>query len=264
VLREISRVRQPITQLRVGFWVELSRENKVVEEYLTEIDQIVGSNLKKLETVPEKVKGLSVSGLGPDGEGIEEIEIDQNSPYWPNKKKSMLGYTAMSFGFTVYIRKDPIDPVLFDPLISTRPGYSDWIAMHIPYPYNKKNTFALNYNYKAKTIVLRGFTHYPERLLTNGEITSLQDLYGAQMFLDPLHSSDSVGEKENPLPREIVRSMKLRTLVFEFSSGRSIWIDGARLTKSKYKGGAGGSPVFSIIFPNDEKELLSLASKETS
>ena len=124
-----------------------------------------------------------------------------------------------------------------------------------------------------KQLELFGKTNIDKTLwATNGRVTSIVDLYGAQILLFPPNSNDLPGyllRSENEIMKELSRqanvkvvpmeqqmelsrSMDLRTISFEFGEGRSIWIRQNRFKKSAYKN---GYPVFSVTLPNDETEF---------
>jgi len=260
LLNELTRVGQPITQLEVTFWVELPNTTNAVQEYITELDKAIDSRKVELRSLFPKTKDLRVAAVGLNDE-LLDVDVRQESTYWPKDHKKIIGDIARTFRFMIYIRKHPIKPELFRPLISTNPGFSDWIVMSIPL----KSENRISMNVRDKKLYIAGSGEYEKALWkANGKITSIKDLYGSQLFLLPPNTFDlelpaRLKSLENPLGKTIIRSMKIKTILLKFSSGREIWIDGDKFTKSKYEGGA---PIFSIVLPSNENELLDLASKE--
>jgi hypothetical protein len=98
---------------------------------------------------------------------------------------------------------------------------------------------------------------------TKRRVTSIVDLYGAQILLFPPNSLDLPGyllRRQNEMLREIAKStnsntvsveqlkelsgsMNLKTILFKFREGRSIWVNGKHFRKSTFKG---GHPVLSV------------------
>jgi hypothetical protein len=96
---------------------------------------------------------------------------------------------------------------------------------------------------------------------TDGKITSVVDLYGAQIFLHPTGSVDFElpGIPQDKDALEILREMSLKRISIDFGQGRSIWINGKQFKKSRYKD---DSPVFSVILPKNETEFTKLATPD--
>ncbi len=261
LLQQLNRVGHPITELEVTFWVELSTADKIVEKYIEELDQVIGFNRKSLQAVFPKVEGLDLAATDQNGDFLA-VHVNQKSPFWPKGDKKIIGDIARTFGFAIYIRRDPINPELFHPMISIGPNYSDWIAYGVLLQTNN----VISMNYRDKKVYIFGSQHYDKKFWkTNGKIMSIPDLYGAQLFLLPPHTFDhTIPEKYkafvNPSIRPLIGLMNVKTVALKFSSGHEIWIDGAKLSKTKFRG---GYPVFSITLPKNEKELLALASHES-
>jgi hypothetical protein len=257
LLKELYRVGQPITELTITYWVELPTANKTVEKYIAELDQAIASKRKDLEQSFPKTEGLHVSARDQHGEFIT-VNVSQKSPFWPKDDKKVIGDVARMFGFTIYIRKEPIRPELFNPVLSTSQEHADWIALFVP--LKTDNTISLDY--KEKKVTIFGSYEYDKRWWkTNARIRSIPDLYGTQLFMlppAPFHVTTLKGSKpyDNSSVKPLIDSLTIKTTVLRFSSGHEIWIDGANFKKTEYRD---GNAVFSIILPSNEKELLGLA-----
>ncbi len=262
LLNELNRNRQPITQLEIVFWAKFPKEHPIVKSYFAKLSKAVNDNLEELLEVDfnKREVNLEITATGLQGEVIS-AEVKRDSPHWPDKEEEVLGKVALSFGFThVFFRKVPIKPESFFPLHSVEPGYHDWMATE----YSSDNPNRLGLNHEKNSLEIRGRTTYKKELwTTNGHITSIPDLFGAQIFLLPSQSQDlEIPERWakyfDPKVKELSRQIELEWVSLRFSQGREIWIDGDKFNKTGFRS---GYPVFSIILPTTEEEIFKLHSK---
>ena len=153
---------------------------------------------------------------------------------------------------------------MFIPMISTDPGYSDFIASN--FLDNRPNR--LDYNYRDKKLSIMGSHEFaPVVWKKNGNISSIIDLNGAQIFLLPNYSTDAeVRDRYSKVlnkelvkkQRELAKAVNIKTILLSFASGHELWIDGTNIKKSAYRD---GYPIFSIILPKDNEGFLTLQEK---
>jgi len=190
--------------------------------------------------------------------------MEINSKYWPSPEEyEALSSVALFYSFSIYINKNNIEPEMFNSIVSTDPGYSDFIALSVPAVLN-----SLDYDYQSKKLFIRGSYEFaPVLWKKSGAISSIVDLYGAQILLLPSNSTDHelLDRYSQVLPKELIMKQRelssavnIRTIMFSFAEGHEIWIESTHIKKSSY---LGGYPVFSIILPKDNEGLLNLQEK---
>jgi hypothetical protein len=255
LIHELSRSIQPITQLHVTGWVRFPSDSKLVSEYVGTLSAYAQrGELRDPLTRPEDV-GASVTASTWDGKPLT-IEIKPNYPLWPKDKYSVISRVAMSYCFTVYILKTPINPEDFQPIISTAPGDSDWVAMNVIPSDN-----ALDFSTEENALEIRINDRYSRDLWkSNGKITSIEDLYGAQIIIIPTGSSDlklpsRFARYASDDSDTLARNIRVRSIMFSFAQGHEIWIDGDKFRVTKYRR---GFPAFSIVLPKDYASVLKL------
>jgi len=215
-------------------------DDKNVKNYAAYLDAIISSRKSKLQHSFAPVKGLSVRVLDHNGD-IIAIEIDQKSPYWP-KKDNLLNRLTQTLSFEIYLRKDPIKPELLNPAIVGDYGNDliVWATEPLAWPNN-----VIWVDYPSKKLSIHSSGDYLKKLWhTTGRIASVQDLFGAQLFL------------RLPAPPEIydlINSLDIKTITLELAPGRTFSIGGEKFNKVRL---SDGSLVLSIILPKTEKELF--------
>lgn len=272
VLHEFSRTQTPITRAKITYWLELPQSNIEVSNYSRYVDELIASNadqfldpITSVDQLFDKSSNpnLEVNSLDQNGSPIN-VEIKINSKYWPSPEEyEALSSVALFYSFSMYINKYSVDPKMFNSMVSTNPGYSDFIASDI---YIAQNY--LDYDYLNKKLFIRGsYEFVPAFWKKNGNISSIVDLNGAQILLlsnfsgnyEGVHRitkifSDKLLKKQG----ELGKAVNIKTILLSFADGHEIWIDGTHIKKSSYRG---GYPVFSIILPKDNEGLLNLQEK---
>lgn len=210
--------------------------------------------------------GLSPVSLGFNGE-LSTVQIEPLSKYWPSSTENKnLSSSALSYSFTIAIRKNIINPEKFDSMISTDEGYSDFIAMSSINMNNK-----LDFDFINKKLSIFGNQEFhPIFWRSNGKITSIADLKGSQLFLIPPNSDTTINEhhwdryekviskEQRNAQKEITKAIKIRTIKFSFANGQEIWVDGTHIKKTPY---IGGYPVYSFTFSDKSEDFLKLRNK---
>ena len=261
LLRELSRAIQPITQLEITYWVWLPSEAPRVRGYLSEVSRGIEARIEGLRRevfVKPNDGGIHITTLGL-GDEPWTIEIGPKSALWPHDKDSDIAALVVSLTFNVFIRKTSIAEENFEPMMATDGRYADWIAMAI-----LPDRSNLNFDRRNGRLEIFGTTEYKKPLWkSNGKITSITDLYGAQLFLLPPWYETRLPHRFKKHERsglaELSRLIDLKTILLKFSEGREMWIDGKAFKKVKSKV---GRPLFSIIPPVDDEGFRRLAPKE--
>lgn len=263
VLHEFSRTQTPITRVKIMYWLELPQSNIEVSNYSRYVDELIANNADQLFDESSN-PNLGVNSFDQNGNPIS-VEIKINSKYWPSSEKyEALSSVALLYSFSMYINKNNIEPEMFNSMVSTDPGYSDFIALTIPV------LNSLDYDYQSKKLFIWGsYEFVPASWKKNGNISSIVDLNGAQILLLPPNSKDHklvnrysqiLSNELIKKQRELSRAVNIRTIMFSFAEGHEIWVNGSHIKKSSY---LGGYPVFSIILPKDNEGFLSLKENKT-
>lgn len=253
LLKELTRAIQPITELHLTHWTSLPSEAPIVHSYLEKVAKRVERRAhESLEFKLPFRRDSDIDVSASDMNGPITINIPPKSKFWPTGEESPIGILTNSFQFGVHLRKTPIEAESFDSVISVDDGKSDWIAMG--YPFSDRNV--LSYSPRTKEIEIFGSSEYDRKLWrSNGKITSVEDLHGAQLILIPPHALDfelpqPYAKFDRPALRELSRMVELRTVALHFGAGREIWIDGKAFKKTRFKH---GYPAFSITLPNTDE-----------
>jgi hypothetical protein len=261
LLKELSRTVQPITQLEITYWAKLPSEAPGVPAYVNRVAKAIEAQKDQLRTITFRDdKDIHVTASDINDEPLT-IDLGIHSPLWPRGKEPPVGDVTLNFGLTVYIKKIPIAPEEFLPVIGTdAPESADWIAMTLP-PTRQRNR--LIFERRTRSIEIFGSAELPKNLWhSNGKITSIVDLYGAQLVLVPplnIKLPQRYSRFARPEVAHLSEMLDLTTIVLKFREGRSIWISGGTLKKTKVKG---GYPAFSTVLPPDEAGFLKLISRD--
>lgn len=215
VLHEFSRTQTPITRAKISYWLELPQSNIEVSSYSRYIDELIANNadqfLDPITSVDQLFdessnSNLKVTSLDQSGNPIY-VEIKVNSKYWPSSKEyKALSSVGLLYSLSMYINKNSIEPEMFNSMVSTDPGYSDFIALMVTGVLN-----SLDYDYLNKKLFINGSYEFaPVLWKKNGAISSIVDLYGAQIFLLPSNSTDHElgGRYSQVLPKELIKKQR--------------------------------------------------------
>ena len=256
IINEFNRTQNPIEFIKLHYWVEIPQDNEEIKTYTKKIDSYISEHINKLNEFPTAIKGLHVTSYGI-GNSMLDVKIDKKSDFYP--KKGILIKLINSYQFNLFLKKTPIDPHYFFPLISSNGKFSsDLIAMNF-IPDND-----LYYNYKDKKLQLMGQQEFPSTLWrANGKIISILDLLKSQLLLLPTGSNEfRMPEKINKLFDldliKVEKSMNPLSIILSMRKGHELCIDGKFIEKSKYQD---GYPVFYLIFPKSYDEMASIECK---
>ena len=262
LLMELSRTVQPINDLRVYHRLILPSEAPFVRNYLKRLSKLVNT----VSPIGEGGSPFRRSKLDPNllfmlADGSIRVEINSKSPFWPkeNEDEGKLWLWAKSYGFAVHIRKTPIEPEQFNPVIGsdTSEGGSDWIALP-----NLVNDNSLRYESRHGSLEINGSHTYDKNLWhSNGKITSFVDLYGAQLFLVPSPTQSVSWHSDGTLalsPDHVAEAIIPKHIHLSFGSGRGVWVNSATLTRAH----SHGQITYSIILPKTEAGLERLAAEK--
>lgn len=262
LLTGLTRLMQPISDVEISFWVKLPPEAPLVRSYLKKLSKEVERRAPELKKIFPIDQNFHVTS--EDRDGSWTITIGQKSKSWPSGDEFAIGQLARSFNFSLHLRKNPIDAEHFDSVIAVDDGRSDWIAGSLPLnPHNH-----LSYKPKTGDLEIGGHADYNKQFWhSNGKITSVEDLYGAQLFLIPPYSmhveiDPSLPYSKNDITQtleELSHLIVIEGVILTFGPGRQISIDGKAFKKSRYKY---GYPAFSIILPNNAKAFESIRPRE--
>ena len=254
VLRQVSRAIQPITDLKVNFWMELPPGNPIVDGYITRVSTAIEERLpelnKRIPPLEQKHKGLDPWARGFKGE-VTHVSIKPESDLWPNgEAERHLDVLAKFMALSVEMFRVPIDPGAYAPVH----GNSDF-GVHA---FLGKDV-RIDWDLEKKRLVFIGRDHYEKSFwATNGRITSVVDLHGAQLMIFPPWAAEYdlkalLGpdvDKDTAERRKLVHSLELRSVTLGLGEGRSIHLRGSQFKKRAF---AAGFPVFVVEFPKDQR-----------
>jgi hypothetical protein len=244
LLHELNRSIQPITQLKMSYWIQIPPGIKVVDDYIKRLSSGIEDRVESLRQIdPHRGRptGLDAIAIDSDGQPMD-ITVEPVSDLWPRGDEAVIGRVASFLALSVDIFKQPIDPEHFRPIH----GRSDFGATGLP------EREVLSWNRKTSRLYVWGTVDYKKALWSKNEkISSFVDLYGAQMFLIPPRWHMTSGGVD--LDSEaLIGSLLIRTVVLTFAEGRDIWLSGKNFKKAAYQS---GYPAFSITLPKDETKF---------
>lgn len=264
VLMEFNRTQQPINKLKITYWFDFPEDDRLVNDYIMEIERIVSHNKEKLMEIPpsEDFKGLNITTYNIDDEPLT-ITIEPDSLYWPRNDYEVIARIAFTSFIGIYLFSKPIEPIKFFPLHTVYPKdkfqfpVSDFIATGFSIG---DNVLSLNYD-ERKLSIFGSIEYLPELWLTNGKIRSLIDLLGSQIFILPSGSKNYTlphryEEFTDKRKEDLSNKLNIGTIFLSFAHGHKIYINGKNFSKTKY---ANGYPVFSLIMPKDDKGINALS-----
>jgi hypothetical protein len=260
ILKELSRAIQPITELSITQFITLPSEAPVVHSYLQKMSKRIEARATRLKDFPiMRDPDLSVDSI--DRDGPVTVSIPPKSKFWPSGDEMPIGHLTTFFNFTLYFSKTPIEAENFDGASSVNDGRSDWIAVAIPSPHG--NT--LHYKPRSGDLEIFGTAAYNKNLWrSNGKITSVDDLHGAQLFLVPPfpypRDLPQLNAKSNisAALQDLLRMIDLRAVALNFGGGREIWIDSKAFKKTQVH----GYSVYSIILPDSDEGFARIRPRE--
>lgn len=254
LLHELSRSIQPIRELSVVYWMEIPQGNKIVDAYVSRLKSGIENRLQFLSRLSPRVeatKGLEAWAADSYGQPLD-VKITSESDLWPQGEEADIARLLAFSSLNVDIFKKPIIPENYEPIV----GVSDFGASAGIFPKRAE----LSWDLKKKRLNAVIQMQFDKSLWkTNGAVTSVVDLYGAQILLIPSFSSNMeiyngklVTVLESP-QKELARSTKLQTIMLDFGEGRSFWINGDKFRKTAYKT---GYPIYSVSLPKSQTELM--------
>jgi hypothetical protein len=266
LLKELSRTVQPITQLEITYWATVPSDAPGVQAYVDRVSKAIEAQKDQLrQLVFLNEEDIQVTAFGLNDEPLT-IDLGLHSSLWPRGNEPPVGDVALEFSLSVFLRKTPIKTEDFRAIVGTDgPDVADWLATALPSVVGGRGRNRLIFDRRTKSLEVFGTSEFPKAMWhSNGKITSIVDLYGAQLiFLPPNALNVRLPPKwaqfVRPKVAELTRTLNLKTVVLKFREGRSLWISGKALKKSEFKG---GYPAFSIVLPTDEAGFIKLVSRD--
>lgn len=252
LLHELSRAVQPISKLGAGYWVEIPGGNSKIDSYLKRLDTEIESRIEHLRKIEfGEDSGLHAISSEWNGDPID-VEISNKSDLWPKDQEGFIATAVLTYGYTVFILKNPIDIQKFTGIHGT----GDFSAFGVLARDGK-----LNWNRREKKLYIRSSMIYEKGLWnSNGRVTSVVDLMGAQLILIPpaaVQLPAQFAQLHNRELEELQQAARLKTIVFNVADGRDIWLSGKSFNESKT---FDGRSVLSLVLPTDETNFRTFTS----
>ncbi|MGJ5066850.1 hypothetical protein [Bradyrhizobium oligotrophicum] len=252
LLHELSRAVQPISKLEAGYWVEVRSGNSTIDAYLKRLDREIESRIEQLRKI-EIGKDIGLQAISAEWNGNPlTVEISNNSDLWPKDQEAFIALAALTYGYTVFILKEPIEIQKFTGVHGT----GDFSAFGVLTKDGK-----LNWDRREKKLYIRSNMVYEKALWnSNGRVTSVVDLMGAQLVLIPPNAVQlptQYAQFRNKELEELQQEAHLKTIVFTVADGRDIWLSGKSFKESKMPD---GRTVLSLVLPTDETSFRRFTS----
>jgi hypothetical protein len=168
---------EPITKFDATSWIEISGGNPIIEAYIKRVDTAIESRIEQLRQFkPGEDTGLHAISTEWNGNPLT-VQINDKSDLWPEGAEAFIANAILTYGYTVFIFREPIDIQKFTGVHGT----GDFSAVGVQ---TKNGT--LTWDRSEKKLYIWTSMVY-ERALWNstGRVTSVVDLMGAQIVLIP-------------------------------------------------------------------------------
>lgn len=260
LLRQISRAVQPISEIKISYFVTIPAGTPLVDDYMSRLELGVEQRAVDLLIFPPEKNygGLSISSTDADHQ-ILSVSIQPESDLWPQLPEEVAISNLIMFGApSISLVRNPVSPSEY-PLVQ---GEADLSALGLLV----SDSPSLNWNPQEKTLQIFGSENYAKDLwAASGRITSYDDLLGAQLALIFPYSDPEFVERLTGRPvgnaeiYSISRTLQLDWLSLGLGDGRSLTIQAEHFEKSYSR--MGGQPMFVITLPDTVEELIELAKE---
>lgn len=248
-----------------------AQQEKSIFAILNEIDRtlhpLTGLTVE-LSLRPDWQKEGYRSYFAKTESGFEHKRSFGSMPFPRLEESPLIQYTVCEIDAKLLFYREPIDPTRFEyDLRGSREDLSISVTnpcklSHFPIPLSLgEDRFSWEYdlrNAKLRRLDLvvhkREIDTRSDQWLGNGNITSLQDLLGAQLIVQldaPGYPVNS--EFTKATIREYRQSVQLANLIVRLSNGIVMRFDADNLQRYTAKN---GFPFYSFVFPKTETELI--------
>jgi len=255
---EITRSLHPIKDLRIGYFIRVPMDHESVAAYRKRFEDQLARILPQLNT-KSPVLGVFESAR-VDGK-IASVTIGPFSPLFPAKPKEKHAHQVLRYSeIELHFFRKPIDPYSHERISDRHTGIQPDLAVRVSAGLGESGLSGSHeVTYEMSDRVFRFFASRidsdPKYWESTGEIVSIPDLAGAQMFVFlPSVMVSGESEVDRVLP-EIRKGFELETLILSMSGGRELWFRRAALTRYS---DSRGLPVYVYTFPPRWEDLRKL------
>lgn len=258
LLTEVSRAVQPLGATSLQYNFELSSEVPVVAKYIEYIrDKVAVGKLKIDDPVYLNSIGINIVSVGHNGEPLT-VDVKRDGQFWPGEEARDLAIFLSSFRPALAFYREPIAPKKFYLVYGGVRDAPDLMLANTDFNYHP----TLSYKVKERKLYVSGVINFSEILkYSNGKISSVPDLYGSQFIfwfslLDVSKIAPHLSKFASSKSLLINESLKIDYVVYNFGSGRKIWLNYSKLLRSNI----GDDIVYSFVMPKNDVGLRLLSS----
>lgn len=235
IIESINRSLHPLEGIEFSFWATADLSSKKLDSYRERLSEEVNSYLVQYKSGNRRYQGMYASQSNQ--KGPVEINVPLGATAYPSEHKEELAfYLIRHTDFHLAFFKEPISPTYFEREITDESEYKrPDLVIDIDTSEQDQFGIGLEYNTENKTFEIRGSSIQsdPRYWRTNGEIISMPDLKGSQMFV----FTDSITvpslDTDNSDLLELRGGIKMHTLIIDVAGRQQFWFRTDKLHEYK-------------------------------
>lgn len=225
ILQNINRSLHPLEGLEFSFWATVDLSSKKLDSYRERFSEEVEAYLVQYKSGNRRYEGMYASQ--GNQKGPVNVHVPLGAIAYPSEHKEELAfYLIRHADFHLAFFKDPISPTYFEREITDESEYKKPdLVIDIDTSEQDQFGIGLKYNIENKTFEIEGSSIQsdPRYWRTNGEIISMPDLKGSQMFV----FTDSITvpslQADNSDLVALRGGIKMRTLIIDIAGRQKFW-----------------------------------------
>jgi hypothetical protein len=248
LLTQINRGLNPLSDVRASFWLRVSLEHPELRGFVKRFVTSVNPLIARWESDASSRGDALAYPSSKDMNGkVLTVNVRQDSPLFPQEGSERFAYTVFeNTTITMRFYRTPIEIRQFPHYGAIEPSRSvrdPDIEMYFEQDDASPWDINLEYEPATGTFRVRGSSIFsdPNYWRSSGEIVSLLDLAGAQVFITAGHTLVSFEEREKRVHPEV------DSVVLDVGSRKGLRFRGARLIA--HKDPVDGQTIYEYRFP---------------
>lgn len=261
LLEQVARGQYALRDARLSCWLDVSLGHIELAGYRARILPAVTNARAALIAGAASVPGISGWGWS-NTEPVNHVSVCRDSPLFPDAATERFAYGVFErMEVRLQFYRKPIQIVAYpfhasQTRIRTNAFVQPDLVMTFRNAYERPGHLCIQYDFDRQVFGLQGFDLETEPRYWNGsgEIISLVDLRGAQMFVEitPLASR---ADEATPAARVIP---DLRRLALQTGELDALWFS---IDSMRRHTGDDGLPFYEYRFPDSTREILRLSGR---
>lgn len=248
LLTNIERGLNPLSDVRASFWLSVSLGDPELLGFTKRFEEAVEPLVNRWEADPLSRDDDRAYPSSTDMNGkVLSVSVRQNSPLFPQRSTERFAYTVFENStITLYFYRTPIEIQKFPHFGAIEPGRvvkEPDIVMYFEQDYDSPWDISLEYEPPTGAFRVKGSSILSDARYWNssGEIISLLDLTGAQVFITAGHTLVSFEEPNKRVHPEV------DAVILDIGSRKGLWFRRTKLIL--HKNPIDGETVYEYRFP---------------